>query len=71
MQNRFTPILESLGDRVNPSTVTDLDVVVYAGRDVSETSTTLEGQECLVFYLGGIKTSDPDSFTQDGRSSGL
>src|SRR5687767_12026094 len=105
MQTRFTPSLETLGDRLNlspwmPTTeqtrqisivvdlapleldlrvsasqtaipsVTDLVIVTYNGRaagravilenvvEVFDRPATLEGHECLVFFLGGIPSAD-------------
>jgi hypothetical protein len=78
MQTRFRPSLETLGERLNLSAATpvDLDVIVYSGRELSvdregeyswaylvkrvlaSSPATLEGHECLVFYLGGIPSSD-------------
>jgi hypothetical protein len=73
MRFRFTPALEQLGDRVNPSTLATapFDVWDYTPtmtrqitivEDLSEDGehrTTLEGQECLVFFLGGIPSAEP------------
>ena len=57
--NLFRPSLESLDERVVPSGLsTD---------DSHEPLTTLEGQECLVFYLGGI----PDSTRSNVYAVGL
>ena len=58
-RNRFVPELESLDERLNlssaiPPQFTELSVVVYSSRPLSETPATLEGHECLVFYLGGV-----------------
>jgi hypothetical protein len=58
-RNWFVPELESLDERLNtssaiPPQVTELSVVVSSSRPVSEAPTTLEGHECLVFFLGGI-----------------
>ena len=48
--NRFRPLLESLDPRALPGSL--------AGDDSREPTTTLEGQECLVFYLGGIPDAE-------------
>jgi hypothetical protein len=66
--NRFRPALESLADRINPSTLVPTSdgadsqelIAIYtrsgsvAAHPADEGTTTLEGHECLVFYLGGL-----------------
>lgn len=78
MRFRFTPALEQLGDRVNPSTLATapLDAWDYTPtmtrqitivQDLCEDGarrTTLEGQECLVFFLGGIPSAQPADMPQ-------
>jgi hypothetical protein len=60
--------VESLERRETPAAV---GPVVENVVEILERPTTLEGQECLVFYLGGVASTDPVSFTRDARSSGL
>ena len=60
--------VESLECRETPAGVDPLMENVV---EVFERSTTLEGHECLVFYLGGVKSSDPYSFARDARASGM
>ena len=60
--------VESLECRDTPAGVGPLMENVV---EVFERSTTLEGHECLVFYLGGVRSSDPYSFTQDARAPGM
>jgi hypothetical protein len=67
--NRFRPALESLADRLNPSTLVPTSdgadsqelIVVYtrtgsiASYPVDSGSAPLEGHECLVLYVGGSR----------------
>jgi hypothetical protein len=56
MRTRFTPSLEMLGDRLTPSTLLPAEQTrqVSVVVDMSPES----GDECLVFFLGGIPSGE-------------
>jgi hypothetical protein len=70
---RFAPRLEPLDDRVNPSALagatpgvgdytptTTRQITIVEDLQVGRPGLmTLEGQECLVFFLGGIPSAEP------------
>lgn len=58
---RFMPSLESLDERANPSALAGTPDAA------SEGPVVLEGQQCLVFYLGGTPSHADSEQVADGR----